>query len=258
MRSTNDQLAWLWVLAATVVLFVFGCATPAPLVGLVPRNPNDVIWVDGRAALAREQDGVRVATAFEGQRGDLLGLRLEIENKTESRVQVSPDEITFMTCTERDWSTCAGSYDIVDPEERLGAIDEANSRERASASNSEAVLGTLTILSAVTDVAAIATRTTTPTTGLGTAAAGDALDNAEANHAGAQATFATERQLWSDVAFRRNTLSPGRGASGLIYLPIDPKAAYVWVHVRAGGHVFPFGFQQIVKQVGARSYARSN
>lgn len=244
-------MAWLWVLAATVVLFVFGCAAPAPLVGLVPRNPNSVTWVDGRAALEREQDGVRVATAFEAQRGDLLGLRLEVSNGTSAPFEVGPHDITYMPCAGSESSTCVGSFDIVDPEEMLTSIDTTSSRETAQASNAQAFDGTMLLLGVVADVGNAAHGHPTASS----AGAASELQGDEARHANAQATFVTERQLWSDIAFRRNTLAPGRGASGLIYVPIDLKAGYIWIHVRAGGKILPFGFRQVVTQVAGSTSA---
>jgi hypothetical protein len=252
MRSTNLHLAWIWVLAATVVLFVFGCAAPAPLVGLVPRTPDSVTWIDGRAALEREQDGVRVATAFEAQRGELLGLRLEIQNGTGTSFVVGPNDVTYMPCAGNATASCVGSFDIVDPEEMLTSIDTTNSREKAQAANAEVFDSTMVLLSVVGDVGNAAHGR--PTYASGEAA--DILHGDEARHQNAQLTFANERQLWSDVAFRRNTLLPGRGASGLIYVPVDLKAGYIWIHVRAGGHIFPFGFRQVVTEVatpGSRS-----
>jgi hypothetical protein len=249
MRSTNLHLAWIWVLAATVVLFVFGCATPAPLVGLVPRNPNSVTWVNGRAVLEQGQGDVRVATAFEAQRGDLLGLRLEVQNGTTASFEVGPGDVTYMSCLGNATASCVGSFDIVDPEERLASIDTTTSREKAQAANAEAFDGTMMVLGAVADIGNAAHGRPT----YSSAVAASELQGDEARHANAQTMFANERQLWSDAAFRRNTLPAGHGASGLIYVPIDLKAGYLWIHVRAGGHVFPFGFRQVVTQVAEPS-----
>ena len=55
--------------------------------------------------------------------------------------------------------------------------------------------------------------------------------------------------LWANVALRRSTVAPGHGVAGLVYLPIDLKARYLWIHVRAGGQTFPFGFRQTVRQI---------
>jgi hypothetical protein len=65
----------------------------------------------------------------------------------------------------------------------------------------------------------------------------------------AQASIAVQQQVWSDQALRLNTLFPGQGTSGLVYLPINDKAAYVWLQITVAGRLFPFHFAQVVTPV---------
>jgi len=236
----------------SIVIFVagcaVGCATPAPLVRLDPRGTRGVAWVAGRAVIEREAAGVRVATAFEVQDGSLLALRLEIQNLTPAPFEVSPDDFTFMTCAEVDNESCRGSWAVVDPEEMIDAFDERRSLETAHAKNQAALDTGLVLLNVVGDVATIADGRATSTTGLGTITA---VNNAQVDALRAEATItslASSRQNWSNVAFRRSTIAPGQGASGLIYIPIENKARFVWINARAGGQTFPFGFSQTVGQ----------
>jgi hypothetical protein len=60
---------------------------------------------------------------------------------------------------------------------------------------------------------------------------------------------AVQRQIWSDQALRRNTLFPGQSTTGLVYMPINNQAAYVWLQVTVAGRVFPFHFAQVVTPV---------
>ena len=50
--------------------------------------------------------------------------------------------------------------------------------------------------------------------------------------------------IW--VAGRESLVKEQDGAErgGLVFLPIDLDASYVWIHVRAGGKTFAFGFRQ--------------
>src|SRR5882724_3979769 len=232
-----------------VVAPAAGCAMPAPIVRLEPRSANSAVWVSGRAVLEKERAGVRVAAAFEHQEGNSLGVRLEIENQTEAPIEVSPDDVTFMVCPSPDNQTCTGSWGVVDPEQVLDGLDQHQSRAVAEAANTEAFDTSLVLLSAVGDVAAIGTGHANRSTGVGTAAlaADGAADTARAKDD--LSSVASQRELWSNVAFRRSTLAPGRGASGLVFLPIALKAQYVWLHVRAGGQSFTFGFTQTVRKV---------
>jgi hypothetical protein len=236
-------------LALLSMLTDCGCATPQPIVRLEPRTVSQALWVSGRAVLEKEIGGVRVATAFELQDGKTLGVRVEIENDTAAPFEVSPGDITFMTCPAPNNQTCVGSWNVVDPEEALEAVDEQQSRAVADANNRAVMDTTLVLLSAAADVGQIATGHTDAGTGVRTAAL---AANGQANIAaeGQQMSALDDRRaLWSNTALRRNTIAPGHGAAGLVFLPIDPKAEYIWLHVRAGGQIFPFGFRQTVRQV---------
>jgi hypothetical protein len=225
-----------------------GCATPSPIVRLEPRTRN-VVWVAGRAVVAKEKDGVRVATAFERQDGNLLAVRLEVENLTPNAIEVSPSRFTFATCPTADTESCVGAYSVVDPEEAIQALDQNGSRARAAAHNEAVLDTTLVLLSAVGDVATIADGKSDRTTGLTTVALAEHGQAAMARAEATQGSIEHRRQVWSDVAFRRSTVGPGHGASGLVYMPAEPSARYVWLYVEAGGRTFPFGFVQQVQRV---------
>jgi hypothetical protein len=223
-----------------------GCATPAPLVRLNPKAA-DIIWVGGRASVRQENGGVRVATAFEHQDGPLLGLRLEVENGTAARLEVDPKNITFTKCGDETVASCAPTQFVIDPEQALADLDVAQSRGVAEAANSQALLGTLVLLSAVGDVASAGRGH--PSAGLNTVAAADLMQDSAATGDNTLATIDRRRQIWSNQALRRNTLDPGQGAAGLVYLPIDLRANYIWLHVRVAESLFQFRFEQVVTQI---------
>jgi hypothetical protein len=239
--------------AVTSVFFVLafaliGCATPAPLVRLSPKAA-DVIWVGGRASVQQEAGGVRVASAFEHQDGRMLGLRVEVENHTAGRLEVDPRDITFTTCVDETVASCAPTQRVIDPEQVLLRLDVDESREAAADANSQAFLGTMVLLSAVGDVASVASGHANASTGVNTAVTVSVMEGDRAARDSTQSTIAVRRQIWSDQALRRNTLYPGQGTDGLVYLPIDMKAGYVWLHASVAGSLFHFRFEQVVTQV---------
>jgi hypothetical protein len=128
----------------------------------------------------------------------------------------------------------------------LVSLEASQSRARADAVNSQAFLGTMVILSAVGDVAPVAGGHANRHTGEGTVAAAAAMESSAAAYDSSLQSIATQRQIWSNEALRRNTLFPGQGAAGRIYLPIDLGAQVVWLHVRTGGLVFSLPFKQSV------------
>ncbi len=136
---------------------------------------------------------------------------------------------------------------MIDPEQILTALEVAQSRGVAEASNSQAFYGTLVLLNAVGEVASVAQGR--PTTGSGTLVAASAMEGAAAAHNSTQASIAEQEQIWSNQALRRNTLFPGQGTSGLVYLPINYQARYVWLQITVAGRLFPFHFAQAVTPV---------
>jgi hypothetical protein len=138
---------------------------------------------------------------------------------------------------------------VIDPERVLLALDETQSRERAKTINGQALLGTLVILNAVGDAATIASGRADRNTGAGTVAAGSMMQTAAIASETQRSSLTHQQVIWSNEALRRNTLFPGSGIGGRVYVPIDVDASVVWLHVRTGGRVFSFPFQQVVTQV---------
>jgi len=229
-------------------LCVAGCATPRPVVRLAPAG-GEVTWVAGRAVLSKQQSGVRVAMAFEHQDGDMLAVRVEVANDSDAQLEVAPREVFFATCQERALGSCGRSQRVIDPEAALMALDVNASREAAAAANDAAFYTPLLIMSAVTDIASVASGKGDSTTGLQTAALANQRYAEEARHDTAMASYASQRDMWSNAALRRNTVQPGRAQGGMVFVPIDLAARYVWIQLRAGRRTFAFQFEQTVTEI---------
>jgi hypothetical protein len=233
-------LLWSLPLASVVA-----CATPGPIVRLQPRNDDDVVWVGGRAVVSSEEDGVRVAAAFDHQAEGAVGFRLEVENQTGEPVDVTPRRMVFVTC--RDESHCSQRRRVIDPEKMLEGLDAQRSREEAQASNDATLGATLMFLSVTSDVAGLASHDRHASCATCDAAA--ASDASASRHADAVNGIESERELWSTAALRHTTLMPGRGLAGHVYIPVDPDARLVWLQVEIDGRRFPFWFRQTTKRV---------
>jgi hypothetical protein len=239
-------------LLLTSILFaasLAGCAAPGPLVRLAPAG-GEVTWVSGRAVLSKEQSGVRVAAAFEHQHGDLLALRLEVDNQSEAKLEIGPHDVSVVACRQQALSSCTVARRVIDPEATLASLDAQASREAAAAVNDQALYTPLLVLSVVSDVATTVSGKGNSTTGLQSVAIANQMDHDAANHASALASFGSQHQMWSNAALRRHTLQPGRAQGGLVFIPVDFGARYVWLQMRVGGVVFPFRFEQTVTQIG--------
>jgi hypothetical protein len=249
MRTIHFELGVVFFVASTSLLGA-GCATPAPIVRLTPQSPN-VVWVSGRMAVEQENAGVRVATAFERQDGGNHAIHVEIENRGDQPIEVGPEDIWFAHCEGPVSEACAPSRGVINPEQVLVDLDVRESKERADAANNQAAMTSLLILSAVTDVAQVASRHPDPSTGVTTAAIAASMDADQAQHETATLSIAAQRDVWANAALRRTTLFPGRGVSGNVFFPADLQKEFVILCIRAHGQIFPFWFRQSVIPVVA-------
>ena len=240
---------FLGVSSLMLSMAMAGCVSPSPLVSLRPLDPGSV-WIAGRETVQKRQDDVRVAAAFEHQDGDNLAIRVEVENQRAEQIEINPSTVTFVTCKDRELSSCTGARRVINPERMLLQLDEQQSRNAADAASDAAFYGPLLLLSAIGDVATIASGKGSGTTGLQSADIAHRMDTSAIRHETASQSIASQRQLWSNVALRRNTVFPGSGTGGLVYLPVDTNARFVWVFLRpVGGKTVPFCFEQTVKEV---------
>jgi hypothetical protein len=232
---------------------LFGCATPQPIYRLEPSH-KDVVWVGGRASVQQEREGIRVAAAFDQQHGDTYGMRVEIYNGSEERVEVGPQKIWFSQCTSLAVETCSSALKVIDPERVLASIDAKQSVDRAAAANSQAVLGTLVLLNAVGDAASIASGRADRTTGLHTMASANLMQGDAANRSAGLSSLQAQRQTWANETLRRNSLFPAQGTGGQVFFPIEPEARFVWLQMRVGTQRFAFHFQQEVRDIAKEQY----
>jgi hypothetical protein len=235
----NDQLLTGMIGAALVGA---SCAAPLPVVRLAPRDGN-VAWIAGRAVTTQAEGGVRAAAAFEYQTGGTVGFRVEVQNDSPDTLDIDPRGMSFRTCPTEQ--RCAASQPVVDPEQMLIALDEARSEEEASAANTRAADSALLFLSIASDVADI-NRGHGQHAGDATTLAAVNLKSSETASQSRLALIDSQKIAWSTSTLRRTTLPPGHGAAGLVFVPLDRDAQYVWLHVRAGAHDFWFPFQQSV------------
>lgn len=221
---------------------VAACATASPVVRLQPQG-TDVVWVAGRAVLASARDGIRVAAAFDHQDGQAIAFRVEIANDTAERFDVDPKDMHFAACSAEP--SCAGKRKVMDPEQKLLALDHARSQEEANAQNLLVASTSLVLLSVASDAAAMS-RGSQHRPGDRALLASLSVDNSAARSERAVGNINTDRVVWAMSAFRRTTLLPGQGAAGLVYVPLKPGAKYVRLELNVRGQDFVFPFEQTV------------
>jgi hypothetical protein len=226
-----------------------GCATATPVVRLQPGDVEDVTWVSGRAVASQEEDDVHVAAAFETQNGKILAVRVEIVNDSNDKLDIDPSDMAYRTCRVGLSQGCGKYVQVINPERMLAQLDARRARAEADDSNEQAFLTPLLFVSAMGDVASVATRRATSTTGLQTHAIASQMDASEARRDRIGSGASADKHEWANVALRRTTLRPGGAVAGHLYFPLKKNARFVWLEVRVGDRVFPFCFRQSVSPV---------
>jgi hypothetical protein len=232
-----------------------GCATALPIVRLQPHG-SDVVWVSGRAVVTSARDGIRVAAAFDHQDREAIAFRVEIANDTAERFDVDPRDMHFAVCVSDP--NCSGKRNVIDPEQKLLALDHARSREEADGKNMVVAGTTLLFLGVAADVADVASsgRSSAPV-GNRAMLASLSVDNSAAQSDRRLGSIDAHRSVWSASAFRRTTLLPGHGAAGLVYVPLKPNAKYVRLELNVAGLAFVFPFEQMVTAPPGAPYGTS-
>jgi hypothetical protein len=222
-----------------------GCATATPVVRLRPTDP-DVVWRSGRAVVTRESPSLRVAAAFDRQRGDRLAIRLEIQNLTLPRLELDPQQVTYQRCAPGD--QCGPFWAVANPEAALFALDARRGQEQAAAENSRSWGTALLLLNAVGGVAAAASGHGRLAGHFANSAVVDvSVAAADADrHDGQVASIDWEREQWETEALRRTTLFPSQGLAGMVYLPVvDDNSVVIKLRVELGDQTFVFPFSEL-------------
>jgi len=251
MTSTNRLvfIGSLLFCATGATTLGAGCVTATPVARLQPRDAGHVTWVSGRAVTTQEEDDVHVAVAFETQNGRLLAVRVEIVNGSDDKLDIDPRDMAYRTCSAGLEQGCGEYVQVINPERMLAKLDARRARAEADDINNRAFLAPLLFVSAMGDVAGVATGQGGSTTGLQTNAIASRMDASVAERHRIGSGAMADKQEWANIALRRTTLRPGGAVAGQLYFPLHKDARFVWLEVRAGDRVFPFCFRQTVTDV---------
>ncbi|HEX2657538.1 MAG TPA: hypothetical protein VHU40_04670 [Polyangia bacterium] len=190
-----------------------------------------------------------MAAAFETQDGRRLAMRVEIVNDSDDKLVIDPRDMAYRTCSAGLDQGCGEYVQVINPERMLAELDARRSRAEADDRNERALLTPLLFLSAMGDLASVASGQGTSTTGLQTDAVASQMDASAARADRIRSGTRLAKQEWANVALRRTTLMPGDAVAGHLYFPLHTDARFVWLEVRAGDRVFSFCFRQTVIDV---------
>jgi len=228
---------------ALLVSATAGCATVEPVVRLQPTD-RDVVWRSGRAIVTRESSAVRVAAAFDRQRGERIGIRLEVQNLSLPRLDFDPGQVTYQRCSPM--GKCSPWWRVADPEAALIALDARRGEERAAAEDSQAVWVGLLLLDVISGVGLGVSGNSRQVAHIGDGIVADVTlgEASAARHEANVVMIDAERESWEAAALRRTTLFPSQGLAGSVYLPIVDDTVAITLRVQVADQTFVFPFTQ--------------
>jgi hypothetical protein len=212
---------------------------------------DDLLWVNGLAAVVEDGKLARAGVAFVRPEQELVGFHVEIENTSMAPLLVDPSRFYYAACTraaDGKSRKCQPSRWAVDPEKVLLELDIAHSRQVAGQANKEALAGAFILLDMAAAMAGAAKKNPALT---GAAIAhsaqmGDVIDGIEAEGDQHALAYEAQRGKWEGVALRKTTLLPGNRLAGMVYVPRARAAAEVRLHLRLGNEVMAFPFKQVL------------
>jgi hypothetical protein len=181
---------------------------------------------------------VRVATAFDGRDDAILGLSVEIANTDHWELEVDPSQFTFTTCSGESLDDCNPTRPVLSPERMLTVLDQR--RQRAAGQEAVGVAVVLVALGALFFAAASQS---------GDPKADPSCDHDHYHSSDSRVVLPRPdpvRDAWARFALRPSKIAPGAAVGGAVFIPIDPHARYVWLHVRAAEQWFSFRYRQTV------------
>lgn len=227
------------------------CASLLWLVGCTPSfyhlrpASGDIAWIEGREVTRVEKNGVVLVASYEFEDPNHLVLDVEIKNRTAAPLLVDPNDFFYFpfeskgdTLRNKYNHFYASTYRAADPEQKIeqATLDIKRQKQRLIASS---------ILNGVLLAATIASD-------IHSSNRNDRswVHRANNRYAHAQAyNFIIQKQIadvhlqkarteqlqhergnWQEMALRKTTLPVGESVRGLLFLPKDSRASYLWLN----------------------------
>jgi len=213
-------------------LLLLSCS-PSPVLRLSPLA-NETSWLDGKEFATISADSIEAAVAFESMDAKLIVFEVEITNRSEQPVLVSPEKFyslpLFSPQDTMSFPTSAQAGFAIDPESKILDIDKQISREKASYSTMEGVDLIFGLLGVVAAIATIGQEKTEEEIKQEQQQRRELeiLDREqEINHKNNLAKLQNEKVQWTSSALRRTTLNPNHTTIGKVYFPANYKARYI-------------------------------
>lgn len=231
----------VYILVFFSLLSLIGCA---PSYYQLRPASGDVAWVDGREVTRTEQNGVVLVASYEFEDPSHLVLDVEIKNRTSAPLLVDPVDFSYYpfdtksdTLRNKHNPLYASIYRATDPEKKIeqATLDIKRQKQRLVASS--VFNGLLLIATIASDVHSSRNDRSWQQRANNRYMHGQAYNIiiqkqiADVHLQKARTEqLKHERANWQEMALRKTTLPVGESVRGLLFLPKDTRASYLWLH----------------------------
>ncbi|KAA3614804.1 MAG: hypothetical protein D8M58_10125 [Calditrichaeota bacterium] len=219
------------ILSITIIALISCTVPPKPVYRLMPEAEKSA-WLYGQEFIHLDNDSFDVALAYDKIWTNNFVFDIEIANKTDSIVLISPEDFYYKPVYSEEKLEKnkkfmsifpAKPVEALDPELKILHMDLSQSAADASYSTRQGQLMGLSVLDLVFDIATIGKPTTEAEE------AQEEIDDLERRldyaeneleHENRSRNIGRIKDQWRDEALRKTSLKPGYSISGKIYFPM--------------------------------------
>ncbi|NBB17894.1 hypothetical protein GVN20_00870 [Runella sp. CRIBMP] len=230
------------ILLCASLVWLAGC-TPS-FYHLRPAS-GDIAWIDGREVTRVEQNGVVLVASYEFEDPHHLVLDVEIKNRTTAPLLVDPNDFTYFpfeekgdTLRKKTNSPYSATYRATDPEQKIEQATLEIKRQKQRLVAASIFNGVMLVATIASDI-----HSSNRNDRSWQQQANNRYNHAQAYNFIIQKQIADvqlqkirtdqlqhERANWQDMALRKTTLPVGESVRGLLFLPKDTRASYLWLN----------------------------
>lgn len=217
---------------------------------------EESIFDGGKQIVKQEKDGVKVVASYDGKFQQYMVFDVEVFNKTNQPLTISPKDFTFTPLDENQQPLVSADgkytyeYTGIEPKEQLSNIRYEMAYQEAKIKRAKIVNTVLFVGGLVALVAS--------TSGRGSEGAWRTARVAETvvqatqvkrmidhtNYYSRMDNLSHQEQIWSQENFRTTTLTPNTSIRGDVFLEANPRAKFVRINFNNANAPISFLFEQ--------------
>lgn len=236
----------------TLLIFLSSCATPNPVVRLVPKE-NQTTWEQGKQFVSYQKNDFTIHCAYHGIDSKYLIFDVEVINNSPEDFLLAPEQFVMYTDSGK-WDPISNQLvystfpiKAADPEHELLKLEMQESVTIAKMKNNQTAAAVVAI-AAIPVIAAAAISdandsknneddeddvSRTEVAATTTVVTLDAINDGQANHLYNMGTISDNQNVWQQYALRKTTLGLGESLRGLIYFPKPNLELYKDLRIEA-------------------------